>query len=85
MSQPIQIALDRKHIAYRRDREWEIAKRGDDGVFHTLERWSGNRRSLFHKLEDYGIVPSREAEQALLSIPEQPSFREDEPKHRKAS
>lgn len=85
MKQPVQIALDRKHIAYRRDKEWEIAKRGDDGIFHTLERWVGNRRSLFHKMDGYGIVPSREAEQALLSIPEQPSFREDEPKNQKAS
>lgn len=81
----IQIALDRKHVAYRRDREWEIAKKDDDGIFRTLDRWIGNRRSLFHRLESYGIVPSREAEQELLAIPEQPSFREDEPKHRKAS
>lgn len=78
-----QIALDRKHIAYRREQEWELAKRGEDGVFHTVERWVGNRRSLFHKMESYGIVPSREAEQALLQVPEQPSFREDEPLNRK--
>lgn len=74
-----QIALDRKHIAYRRDKEWEIAKKADDGVFRTVERWTGNRRSLFYKMADYGIVPSREAEEQLLQIPEQPSFRDDEP------
>ena len=76
----IQIALDRKHIAYRRDKTWEIAKRGDDNVYRTVERWEGSRRSLFHKMESYGIVPSREAEQALMAIPEQPAFRDDEPK-----
>lgn len=79
-----QIALDRKHIAYRRDKEWEIAKKADDGVFRTLERWTGNRRSLFHKMADHGIVPSRDAEQALLEVPEQPGFREDEPLSKKA-
>jgi hypothetical protein len=84
MTDLFQVALDRKHIAYRRGDEWELAKRDDDGVFRTLERWPGNRRSLFHKMEGYGIVPSREAEQALLLVPEQTSFRADEPKHRKA-
>lgn len=85
MAELFQIALDRKHIAYRRDREWEIAKKTDDGVFRTVERWQGNRRSLFHKMQSHGIVPSREAEAALLEIPEQPSFREDKPLNQKAS
>ena len=80
-----QIALDRKHIAYRRDKEWELAKKAEDGVFRTVERWQGNRRSIFPKMEQYGIVPSRDAEQALLSVPEQPGFREDDPVNKKAS
>lgn len=80
-----QIALDRKHIAYRRDKEWELAKKAEDGVFRTVERWTGNRRSIFPKMEQYGIVPSRDAEQALLSVPEQPGFREDDPVNKKAS
>jgi hypothetical protein len=84
MTEPIVISLDRKHIAQRYDRTWELAKLEPDGTYTLIERWIGNRRSLFHKMEGYGIVPSREAEQALLLIPEQPSFREDEPKHRKA-
>jgi hypothetical protein len=83
MTEPFQVALDRKHIAYRRDAEWELARRSEDGVFRTLERWTGPRRSLFHKMESYGIVPSRDAEQALLALPEQPSFRADDPKVRK--
>lgn len=81
----IQIALDRKHLVQREDRTWTLAKLEPDGRWEIMEQWTGNRRSLFHKLEGYGIVPSREAEQELLTIPEQPSFREDEPKHRKAS
>ena len=85
MTQPTIIPLDRKHSAARSGRDWELFSRDPDGNAVLLERWTGNRRSLFHKMEQYGIVPSREAEQALLAIPEQPSFREDEPKHRKAS
>jgi hypothetical protein len=84
MSEPIVFSLDRKHIAQRSDRTWELAKLEPDGTYTLIERWVGNRRSLFHKMESYGIVPSREAEQALLSIPEQPAFREDEPLNKKA-
>jgi hypothetical protein len=83
MTQPTQISLDRKHMAYRRDKEWEIAKKDDDGVYRTVERWVGNRRSLFRKMSDHGIVPSRDAELALMQVPEQPGFREDEPLNRK--
>lgn len=79
------IPLDMKHVAQRVDRTWQLYKRDPDGNYVLLEEWRGNRRSLFHKMTDYGIVPSREAERELLSIPEQPAFREDEPKNRKAS
>lgn len=84
MTEPIVIALDRKHIAQRHDRMWELAKLEPDGTYTLIERWTGNRRSLFHKMQGYGIVPSRAAEQELLSIPEQPAFREDEPLNRKS-
>jgi hypothetical protein len=85
MTEPTQISLDRKHVAYRRDKEWEIAKKDDGGIYRTVEKWIGNRRSLFRKMTDHGIVPSRDAETALLQMPEQAGFRPDEPLHKKAS
>lgn len=82
--EPIMIPLDRKHLAQRQGTEWELSKKDDYGVYLPFDRWTGNRRSLMRKLEEYGIVPSRQAEEVLLLIPEQPSFREDEPLSRKA-
>ena len=79
------IILDRKHVARRQDHTWQLLRRDQDGNYVLLEQWRGNRRSLFHKLPSYGIVPSRDAEQALLALPEQPAFRADEEKNRKAS
>lgn len=81
--EPILISLDRKHLAQRFGNNWELSKKDDTGIYRPFDRWAGNRRSLMRKLEEYGIVPSRQAEEVLLLVPEQPSFREDEPLSRK--
>lgn len=81
--EPIIIPLDRKHVVQRTGTTWELAAMEADGRYAVVERWDGNRRSLMRKLEEYGIVPSRQAEEVLMLLPEQPSFREDEPLSKK--
>lgn len=81
--EPIVIPLDKKHIAQRTGHMWELAKLDPDGGYAIFDRWEGNRRSLMHKLEEYGIVPSRQAEETLSLIPERLAFREDEPLSKK--
>lgn len=73
------IPLDRKHMAIREGGQWTLAEKDPDRVYRGVETWVGNRRSLHPRLEQRGIVPSRQAEELLAQLSEQPSFREDEP------
>lgn len=72
----ITIELDRVHRAIRSGDRWALMKRKPDGTYDSLLVWSGGRRSLFHRCEELGIVPSREAEAQLAVIPETFGFRE---------
>lgn len=73
----ISIDIDRRHIARRRRGHWQLCRKDDVGVYRPIEEWDGPRRSLFVRLEAHNIVPSREAETAIRTLPEQPAFRRD--------
>ena len=68
--------LDRKTEAIRSGERWALRRLQPDGSWDTVDFWQGGRRSLFHKLEERGIVPTREAEAALALIPENQGFKE---------
>ena len=72
----ITIELDRVHRAVRSGDKWAILKRAPDGTHDPIAGWSGGRRSLFHRCEALGIVPSREAEERLARVPESTGFRD---------
>ena len=78
MTEPteITIALDLKHRAIRSANRWAVQKRLPDGTYDTLATWAGGRRSLFHWMEQHGVVPSRDAEARLAQLPEGTGFRE---------
>lgn len=73
------IALDMKHRALRSGDRWALMQRDREGEWQTLETWAGNRRSLFHRLDQRGIVPSRDAEAQLALLPESQGFKERMP------
>ncbi|MFA5898335.1 MAG: hypothetical protein WC829_04400 [Hyphomicrobium sp.] len=70
------IGLDRKHRAIRGGNRWAVQRLLPDGKWDLVEAWDGNRRSLYHWMEKHGIVPSREAEELLGTLPENTGFRE---------
>jgi len=72
----IRVDLDRVHFALRSGDRWAVCKRLPDGSSDTLVAWSGGRRGLFNRLEELGIVPSREAEERLAQLPESTGFRD---------
>lgn len=72
----ISIQLDHKHIARRSQNRWAVQRRLPDGTYDTLKTWTGGRRSLLQYLDEQGIVPTRDAEAALSTIPEASGFRE---------
>lgn len=76
MTTEVTIDLDRVHRAVRSGDRWAIMKRQPDGSWDSVETWSGGRRSLFHHCERHGIVPSREAETQLATLPESTGFRD---------
>lgn len=75
----ITIDIDLKHRAIRSGDRWALMRRNRDGAWDAVETWAGGRRSLFHRLERHGIVPSREAERRLALVPETQGFRERMP------
>ena len=78
MTEPteITIALDLKTRALRSGNRWAIQKRRPDGTWDMEATWAGGRRSLFHWMEQHGVVPSLDAEARLSTIPESLGFRE---------
>lgn len=70
------IEIDRKHQAVRSGERWALRQKQSDGIWDTIEFWQGGRRSLFQRLEELHIVPTREAEAALALIPESDGFKE---------
>ncbi len=72
----ITIEIDRVHRAVRSGDRWALMKRQPDGSHDSIAVWSGGRRSLFHRLEELGIVPSREAEERLSQLPESTGWRD---------
>lgn len=72
----ITIELDRVHRAVRSADRWALMKRQPDGSHDSIAVWSGGRRSLFHRLEELGIVPSRAAEEQLATLAESVGFRD---------
>jgi len=74
----VSIDLDRRHLAQRDGSNWTLSAKDPDGVYRTIEHWSGNRRSLYRRMDQLGIVPTAVAESRLAEIPEG-SFREDAP------
>lgn len=79
ISTEITVELDRVHRAVRSGDKWAVMKRLPDGTLDTIALWAGGRRSLFHRCQELGIVPSREAEEALALLPETTGFKERMP------
>lgn len=78
MTEPteITIELDRKTRALRSGNRWAVQRLRPDGTWDMESTWAGGRRSLFHWMEQHGVVPSRDAEARLASVPESVGFRE---------
>lgn len=70
------IDIDRKTRALRSGERWVLQQKQPDGTYDMVDHWAGGRRSLFQKLEELHIVPTREAEAALALIPESNGFKE---------
>lgn len=73
----VTIQIDQKHKALRSGNQWAVQRLTRDGVYDTVDTWTGNRRSLLHWLEAHKIHPTRIAEQQLAALPERTGFREN--------
>lgn len=69
--------LDHFHTAVRAAKSWHLYRRRPDGHFQLLRNWKGTRKSLYSVLEDFGIEPSRAAEEELMTLTES-TFRVDD-------
>lgn len=78
MTEQRTIQVDRLHRLHNDGSRWAIQKLTKDG-WNLLTSWTGDRRSVFARLESLEIFPSREAEQALAAIPESTGFRDRTP------
>ena len=72
------IELDKRHIAIRLETTWIIYRRRPDAWLEKIDQWTGNRRSIFARLEQHGIEPSHAAEAKLNQLTEGRGFREDD-------
>lgn len=72
----ISITLDHKHTARRSANKWAVQRRQPDGSYDLLKAWTGGRRSLLQFCEEQGIVPTRDAEAVLATLPEGNGFKE---------
>lgn len=78
MTEPteISILIDMKTKALRSGNRWALMRRQPNGDWDTTRTWTGGRRSLLQYLAEQGIVPTRDAEALLATIPEASGFRE---------
>lgn len=72
----ITIPIDAKTTAIRSGNRWALRRRQPNGDWDTARAWTGGRRSLLQFLDEQGIVPTRDAEAVLATLPEGIGFKE---------
>ena len=70
------IQADRKHRIENKKGAWTIYRMGANG-YEPATTWTGDRRSVFKKLEEMGVEISIDAEEELRAAPEQRTFMGD--------
>lgn len=75
MSSAPSIPLDRLHVVHRDGDRWLLQKKTPEGAL-DLERWQGPVASLRKRLEKFGIVPDRRAEELIGNLGEASGFRD---------
>lgn len=78
MTEPTEIVvlIDAKTKALRSGNRWCVQRRQPDGSWDMDRVWTGGRRSLLQYLDEQGIVPTRDAEGVLATLPEGSGFKE---------